>query len=171
LLNSYIALDSLTKLLNHTYILKQLSFEILRAERLKQHISLAMIDLDYFKQINDKYGHPVGDLVLKKFAELILARVRKTDFVGRYGGEEFSIIFPNTSQEMAYKLCTELCDKVSEHSFQIGDNTFYVTLSVGIAEYPSFITSDNIVAAADRALYRAKANGRNRVEIESSIAK
>ena len=86
LLNSYIALDSLTKLLNHTHILKQLSFEILRAQRFKQAIAVAMIDLDYFKKINDKYGHPVGDLVLKKLADLFLFRVRKTDFVGRYGG-------------------------------------------------------------------------------------
>jgi len=98
---------------------------------------------------------------------LLLSRVRKTDFVGRYGGEEFSIIFPNTSQEMAYKLCRELCDKVGDYLFQIGDNTFHVTLSIGIAQYPTFLTTEDIVAAADRALYQAKAKGRNRVEIES----
>lgn len=166
LLNSYIALDSLTKLLNHTYILKQLSFEILRAERLAQSISIAMIDIDYFKQINDKYGHPVGDLVLKKLSELLLSRVRKTDFVGRYGGEEFVIIFPDTPEKRAYKLCVELCDKVGEYPFKINNHTFYITLSIGIAQYPTFLSADGLVAAADSALYRAKADGRNRVEIK-----
>lgn len=167
LLNSYIALDSLTKLLNHTHILKQLSFEILRAQRVKQPIAMAMIDLDFFKKINDRYGHPVGDLVLKKLAELFVARVRKTDFVGRYGGEEFAIIFPETPPGMALKLCNELCKKVAEHPFHISGNTFYVTLSIGLAHYPIFQTAEQLVSAADRALYQAKANGRNRVEVES----
>lgn len=164
LLNSYIALDSLTKLLNHTYILKQVSFEIVRAERLHQPLTIAMLDLDHFKQVNDTYGHPVGDLVLKKLAELLLARVRKTDFVGRYGGEEFAIIFPDTEQEMAYTLCRELCGKVASHPFQIGTNTLNITLSIGMAHYPFFVTTDSLVTAADRALYQAKQNGRNRVE-------
>ena len=167
LLNSYISLDSLTKLLNHTYILKQLSFEILRAHRLNHEIAVAMIDLDYFKQINDCYGHPIGDLALKQLAELLLSRMRKTDFVGRYGGEEFSIIFPNTAPRMALKLCQELCQKIAQHSFNIGGYEFNITLSIGIAHYPVFKTTDDLVAAADRALYKAKVNGRNRVEIES----
>ncbi|RUR04680.1 diguanylate cyclase [Legionella sp. km772] len=168
LLNSYIALDSLTKLLNHTYILKQLSFEILRAQRFNQPIAVAMIDLDYFKQINDQYGHPVGDLVLKKMADMFLSRVRKTDFVGRYGGEEFAIIFPNTTPEMALKLCLELCKKVAKNDFYIGGYGFNITLSIGIAHYPIFKTTEDLVAAADRALYKAKVNGRNRVEIEAA---
>jgi diguanylate cyclase (GGDEF)-like protein len=167
LLNTYIALDSLTKLLNHTYFLKQLTFELLRAQRFNQPVALAMIDLDYFKHINDNYGHPVGDLVLKKMAELFLTRVRKTDFVGRYGGEEFAIIFPNTTQKTALHLCTELCEKIAEQPFHISGNTFYVTLSIGIAHYPSFQTAENLVAAADCALYRAKSNGRNQVKSES----
>ncbi len=166
LLSSYIALDSLTKLLNHTYILKQLSFEILRAQRLNQSIVMAMIDLDYFKQINDQFGHPIGDLVLKKLADLFLSRVRKTDFVGRYGGEEFSIIFPNTSPEMALKLCLELCRKIAHSSFCISGHQFNITLSIGIAHYPVFKTTQALITAADRALYKAKINGRNRVEIE-----
>lgn len=167
LLNSYIALDSLTKLLNHTHILKQLNFEILRAQRFEQTIAVAMIDLDHFKAINDLHGHPVGDMVLKKLSELFLARMRKTDFVGRYGGEEFAVIFPNTPPLMALKLCAELCSKVAEHPFHIGGKTFYVTLSIGIAHYPNFQTAERLVAAADRALYKAKENGRNRVETES----
>ena len=126
-----------------------------------------MIDLDYFKQINDCYGHPIGDLALKQLAELLLSRMRKTDFVGRYGGEEFSIIFPNTAPRMALKLCQELCQKIAQHSFNIGGYEFNITLSIGIAHYPVFKTTDDLVAAADRALYKAKVNGRNRVEIES----
>lgn len=168
LLNSYIASDSLTKLLNHTYILKQLSFEILRAQRFNQPIAVAMIDLDYFKLINDRYGHPIGDLVLKKLADLLVARVRKTDFVGRYGGEEFMVIFPNTTQDMAFKLCIELCHKMAQNAFCIGDCCLNITLSIGLASYPVFKSTEDLVAAADRALYKAKVNGRNRVEIESS---
>lgn len=167
LVNSYIALDSLTKLLNHTYILKQLEFEILRAERLKEPIAVAMIDLDHFKQINDQYGHPMGDLVLKKLSDLFVNRVRKTDFVGRYGGEEFSIIFPNTSEKTAFKLCNELRKIAANCAFEVNGKQFYVTLSIGVATYPTFHTVDSLVAAADRALYRAKSNGRNRVENES----
>jgi diguanylate cyclase (GGDEF)-like protein len=167
LLNSYIALDNLTKLLNHTYILKQLEFEILRAERFRQPIAVAMVDLDHFKEVNDQYGHPVGDLVLKRMSELFVTRVRKTDFVGRYGGEEFSIIFPNTKQKMAVSLCNELCRKASQHPFHINGIEFNVTLSIGIANYPLFHSADSLVAAADRALYRAKTNGRNRVEFIS----
>lgn len=166
LLNSYIALDSLTKLLNHASILKQLSFEILRAQRSHQPITIAMIDLDYFKQINDKHGHPIGDLVLKKLAELFISRVRKTDFVGRYGGDEFAIIFPNTLPKMASKLCAELCKKAAQQPLSINGHQFKITLSIGLAYYPAFRTANDLIAAADRALYRAKMQGRNQVEIE-----
>ena len=165
LVNSYIALDSLTQLLNHTYILKQLEFEIIRAERFNQSITLAMIDLDYFKQINDKYGHPVGDLVLKKLSQFLLMNVRKADFVGRYGGEEFSILFPNTEQSIAQGICMELCKAMSTQPFKANDDVFYLTLSIGIAHYPTFLTLDSLVDAADKALYKAKSNGRNRVEL------
>lgn len=163
LLLSYITHDSLTNLLNHTYILQQLELEILRAKRQQQMLAFAMLDLDNFKQANDKYGHPIGDVILRKAADFISTRLRKTDFIGRYGGEEFAIIFPATSLENAIKICEELCEKFSLYPFESSEDKFYVTFSVGVAAYPTFATVDSLVAAADRALYRAKSEGRNRV--------
>ena len=161
---SYIIQDSLTQLLNHSYSLTQLELEIARAHREHQWISVAMIDLDHFKKVNDDYGHPVGDMVLKKVAGFISGMLRHTDFIGRYGGEEFVIIFPNTSMENAVRLCNKIREKFATEPFVDNENEFFVTLSVGIANYPTYQTVDALIAAADRALYQAKLKGRNRVE-------
>lgn len=163
-LSSYIVEDSLTKLLNHSYILTQLQLQLIRAERQPQTISVAMIDIDHFKEINDTYGHPVGDVTLKKIAGFLPGQIRHTDFIGRYGGEEFVIIFPNTSLQTAIKLCTRLLNKFASTPFEVNSHTFHITLSIGIADYPGYQTVDSLMAAADRALYKAKSNGRNRVE-------
>lgn len=165
LLNFNITHDPLTNLLTHASILQQLSFEILRARRQKQMIAVAMIDLDHFKKINDEYGHPTGDVVLMKIAEMLVGRQRKTDFVGRYGGEEFTIIFTDTSMRKAKKLCEDFRKKISTYQFDVNGHVFSVTLSIGMAEYPSFQTARELVTAADRALYQAKSKGRNRVEL------
>lgn len=161
---SYIVQDSLTQLLNHSYSLTQLELEIARAHREHQGISVAMIDLDHFKLVNDEYGHPVGDMVLKKVAGYISGVLRRTDFIGRYGGEEFIIIFSNTSMDNAVRLCNKICEKFSTEPFADNGNEFFVTLSIGIANYPTYQTADALVAAADRALYQAKLKGRNRVD-------
>lgn len=166
LIVSYIVQDGLTKLLNHTYILTQLELQIARAQREPQTISVAMIDLDNFKQVNDKYGHPTGDMVLKKIANFLSSRIRHTDFIGRYGGEEFAIIFPNTSPPAAIRLCDRIRERFAVTIFEANDNAFQVTLSIGVADFPTYKSVDSLIAAADRALYRAKSNGRNRVEFQ-----
>lgn len=168
LLTSYIVEDSLTKLLNHTYILTQLQLQIIRAEREPQTISVAMIDLDHFKQINDKYGHPIGDIILKKVAVFLSSQVRHTDFIGRYGGEEFVIIFPNTPLQNAMKLCNRILENFSATTFDANGYELHITLSIGVAEHPTHKTVDSLIAAADRALYQAKSKGRNRVESQST---
>ncbi len=164
LLYSYIAQDSLTSLLNHSYILSQLKFQLLRAHKLGRCLSIAMIDLDGFKQVNDKYGHPVGDMVLKKTAGLLSRMIRHADFIGRYGGEEFIIIFPNTDMTNTIKLCNKICKKHANTIFEANGDVFFITLSIGVAEGIAHHTLDSLVAAADKALYNAKSKGRNRVE-------
>lgn len=165
LLDFTITHDPLTNLLNHSSILQQLAFEILRAHRQHQTISIAMIDLDYFKKINDQYGHPAGDLVLMKISDLFTSRLRKTDFIGRYGGEEFILIFTDTLLEQAAKFCRDLCAEIASFTFEVSERTFSMSMSVGMANFPLFQTTQELVSAADEALYRAKENGRNRVEL------
>lgn len=166
---SYIAQDGLTNLLNHTNILTQLDLQIIKTERDPQILTFAMIDLDNFKLVNDQYGHPIGDLVLKKIAGFLSGMVRHTDLIGRYGGEEFAVILPKTNLESAIRLCNRIREKFATTTFEAHGNTFNLTLSIGIADYPTYQTIDSLVAAADRALYQAKSNGRNRVEAQSSI--
>lgn len=163
MLMPYIKHDGLTKLLNHTYILEQLGLEVSLASRSSKTVSFAMMDLDYFKKVNDKYGHQVGDAVLVRVSEFLSTRLRKTDFVGRFGGEEFAIILPDTSLEDARQLFDTLRSNFAALKFSGNGSEFNVSFSVGVAEYPGFKTVDELVAAADKALYKAKAEGRNRV--------
>ena len=163
LLVSYIIQDGLTNLLNHSYSLTQLELEIARAHREHHPIVVAMLDLDDFKRVNDTYGHPIGDMVLKKLARFMSDMLRHTDFIGRYGGEEFIIIFPNTNLTNAVRLCNKIREKFSAHSFKAEGLEFNVTLSAGLADYPTHQTVDALIAAADRALYQAKLKGRNRI--------
>lgn len=161
LLISYITHDNLTRVFNHSYILQQLELEILRAKRHHQTISFAMIDLDHFKTVNDEYGHPTGDLILKNLAKFLRSRFRETDFIGRYGGDEFAVIFPDTPIKNAISLCRQLRQNLAIHPFEIDHQTFHITLSIGIAAYPHFQTTNALVTAADEALYAAKSSGRN----------
>lgn len=163
ILSSYMTRDSLTGLLNHTNVLQYLEIELSRASRLNSTFCFIMIDIDHFKSINDTYGHSTGDNVLRKLSELLLGRLRKTDLVGRYGGEEFAVILPNTTAEMAVALCAYIRELFAEHVFKVdGGKEFSVTLSAGIAVYPEFHDKKSLIAAADRALYQAKHQGRNR---------
>jgi diguanylate cyclase (GGDEF)-like protein len=164
-LTTYIQHDSLTKLLNHTYILQLLELEMARGERQNTIVSFAMVDIDHFKKINDVYGHLVGDMVLAKASEFLATRLRKTDFVGRYGGEEFAIILPNTAQTDAARICDSLRLKFSELKFSVEGEDFHISFSVGVSSYPEYNVLEELIDAADQALYRAKNNGRNRVEI------
>ncbi|MBA2654575.1 MAG: diguanylate cyclase [Gammaproteobacteria bacterium] len=155
--------DSLTGLFNHTNILKQLEMELLRAQRQKQICSFVMLDIDHFKQINDTYGHLVGDRVLKTLSLTLQQRLRRTDIIGRYGGEEFALVLPGTPYEDALKICENLKEKFIELQRGIEKQQFLVTFSGGIATAPPHKTTLELIERADEALYKAKHAGRNRV--------
>jgi diguanylate cyclase (GGDEF)-like protein len=160
--------DSLTGLLNHSNLKEQLGREMLRAGRTGSEICFAMIDVDHFKQVNDTYGHLTGDRVLKGLARLLQERLRSTDIIGRYGGEEFAVILLNTSPENAKKIIDEIRINFSQIKQQAEKEEFYVTFSCGVAGYPDFSDSASINESADKALYEAKEGGRNRIVIASS---
>lgn len=157
--------DSLTGLLKHSRIKEQVDIELSRTERGGGDLSVVMLDLDHFKQINDTYGHPAGDKVIKAIAHLLRQRLRKTDAVGRYGGEEFVAVLPRCGRDEAVMLMEDVRRRFREISFSAGDDrTFNVTLSAGIAAYrPDMERADQLLQEADAALYRAKSEGRNKV--------
>ncbi len=165
-LRSEMSQDSLTGLLNHTRILEQLDLEIARAKRNNTPLSFAMIDIDHFKAINDSHGHPVGDRVIKGLARLLKQRLRKTDSIGRYGGEEFAIIFPQSDAASVLKKLDDVRRGFSKLLHRSADPLieFSATFSVGVAERSLKLdTLDKLVNAADKALYTAKEEGRNKV--------
>ncbi|EKD54154.1 MAG: hypothetical protein ACD_60C00120G0024 [uncultured bacterium] len=162
ILSSYMTRDSLTNLLNHTNILQHLEIEVARAARFKTPLSFLMIDIDHFKLVNDTHGHLMGDRVLRKLSELLVTHLRKTDFVGRYGGEEFAVVLPDTESEAAITLCKNIRELFSQIVFKTGAREFHVTLSAGIASFPKVRGAKNLIEAADKALYQAKHEGRNR---------
>ena len=162
-LRSLMTLDSLTRLLNHSNLKERLKIEINRAQREKIPLAFAMIDVDHFKQVNDTYGHTVGDQVLKTVSRLLRQGVRNTDIIGRYGGEEFALILPHTHLDDAWRLCErlrELCGKISHYSHK---GEFNITFSAGVAAYPAIPHSQDLIEVADQALYFSKRNGRNQV--------
>jgi diguanylate cyclase (GGDEF)-like protein len=156
--------DSLTGLLKHSRIKEQVDAELSRAMRAKENLSVVMLDLDYFKQVNDTYGHPAGDKVIKAIAHLLRQRLRKTDAVGRYGGEEFVAVLPRCSGEEAQLLMEDVRQRFRDITFSADQHSFNVTLSVGIAAYREGVErADQLLQEADAALYRAKSTGRNRI--------
>lgn len=156
--------DSLTGLLKHSRIKEQVDVEVSRALRSGAKLSVVMLDLDHFKQINDTYGHPAGDKVIKAVAHLLRQRLRKSDSVGRYGGEEFVAVLPNCGSDEAQLLMEDVRKRFRDITFTVGARSFHVTLSVGIASYEAGDeAADRLLQEADAALYRAKTEGRNRV--------
>lgn len=159
--------DSLTGLLNHSRLQQQIDLEAAKALRHGIPLTLVMIDVDHFKQVNDVHGHPVGDRVLKNLARFLAQRLRRTsDVIGRYGGEEFAVVLSNTDADSAHRLIDELRRDFSALVHQSDDGPFQVTFSAGLCDLSERTTGRELVLAADRALYRAKKNGRNRIEIE-----
>ncbi len=154
--------DSLTGLLNHSRLQQYLEIESLRALRQAHPLAFAMIDLDHFKSINDQFGHPVGDRVLKNLARFLKQQLRKSDIVGRYGGEEFAIILTDTDGPAALNVMEKLCADFSRLEHDIDEAALTVTFSAGVASMGGKATSRELVLAADRALYAAKRAGRNR---------
>lgn len=162
--------DPLTGLTNRRGMQEKLSQEFGRTQRGARSFSLVMGDLDHFKQINDTYGHPGGDQVLIQVAKLLTSSLRKTDALARWGGEEFLILFPETSQQGALVAAEILREKVQNHSFTFQSRPSPVTLSLGVTEFdPSGMTVDQCIQQADHALYQAKMGGRNKTVVHSSM--
>lgn len=156
--------DSLTGLLKHSRIKEQVDVELSRVIRSGENLSLIMLDLDHFKQVNDTYGHPAGDKVIKAIAHLLRQRLRKSDAVGRYGGEEFVAVLPRCGRDEAQALMEDVRQRFGEITFTVDQHSFNVTLSVGIAAYrEGIVRAEQLLQEADAALYQAKAEGRNRI--------
>lgn len=156
--------DGLTGLLNHSALLDQLDIEVTRARRQSGRLAFAMADLDHFKRVNDTQGHGMGDQVLRAFSRLLQQRLRRTDALGRYGGEEFGIVLPDTDLAEAAALIEGLREDFAALRFHGPGGDFTATFSAGLAAFPMHGAAAELCEAADRALYAAKAGGRNRVE-------
>ena len=155
--------DSLTGLYNHTHILQLLEDCSVRAHRENQPLSFAMLDIDHFKKVNDGHGHPMGDRVIKSLAVFLKRRLRKTDFIGRYGGEEFAIVMPDTDLEAAHQVLDEIRQRFAEIHYPARPHDLSCTFSAGIAQLNDGSDGVNMAYRADAALYRAKGAGRNRI--------
>ncbi|MBE7710805.1 MAG: diguanylate cyclase [Cyanobacteria bacterium SIG31] len=157
--------DGLTELYNHRYFQETLKNQIEISKRYGQPFSLIIVDIDYFKKFNDTYGHQAGDAVLKQVAQTLKKNSRTTDFVCRYGGEEMSIILPNTTAEEALFNANRINKAVAERAFQLNaTETGNVTISVGVATFPDNAeTAQELIEFADKGLYYAKEHGRNQV--------
>ena len=162
--------DGLTGLFNHRHFQERLSQEFQRLGRFAEPMSLLLLDIDYFKKVNDTYGHPVGDAVLKGVAGKVSKTIRTIDIPARYGGEEFAVVLLNTDAKGALNMAERLRDTVSKTIFSSEDQTFNVTLSIGISTYPDGIKSkEELIERADKALYHAKRSGRNRSVLWSEL--
>ena len=157
--------DGLTELYNHRYFQESLKNQIEVAKRYNQSFSLMIIDIDFFKKFNDTYGHQSGDAVLRQVAQTLKKNSRNTDIVCRYGGEEMSIILPNTSAEEAMYSANRVLTAIAEKEFHLKNNaTSAVTVSIGIATFPEDAkTPQSLIEVADKGLYYAKEHGRNQV--------
>ena len=157
--------DGLTGLFNHRHFYELLQVEIERSERYSHQFSLLMIDADSLKKTNDTYGHLVGDQVLRELADLLLQETRESDMVARYGGDEFTVILPESPIDRAEALAQRLRWLVEEHKFMCGAERIEFTISVGVTSFVpgQRTTVEGLVGRADRALYEAKAGGGNRV--------
>lgn len=155
--------DSLSGLLNHSSIKHQLLNEVKRTNRNNTKFCYVMLDIDNFKLINDTYGHAAGDRVIRQLSHLLKQRLRATDIVGRYGGEEFAVIMPDTNINDASLVINEIRKTFSNLQQQENDAIYHCTFSAGIAEYPSYPDAAELHNAADKMLYKSKQSGKNRI--------
>lgn len=173
LLEQLATTDPLTQVYNRRYILGRLPSELAHAMRYGEKLSTIMIDLDHFKQVNDTYGHSVGDQALLGVVEVINQTIRKADFMGRWGGEEFIVICPNTGREAAAALAERIRQRVEEAEFTTAEGIrIPLSLSMGVAEFchkfpEIFQDTDDMIIRADKALYKAKKSGRNKVVMDT----
>jgi len=156
--------DSLTKIYNRRYFMLRFNEEFERAKKFKLNLSFLMIDIDFFKKVNDTYGHLVGDVVLREIARLIMESIREIDFAARYGGEEFSVILPETDKAGAIMVAERITSKISQERIKVFDEVLTANVSIGAASFPqNTLYPDVLLETADKALYKAKLSGRNRV--------
>ncbi|WP_158590490.1 diguanylate cyclase [Noviherbaspirillum cavernae] len=163
-LRGLIMRDSLTGLFNHSAIKETLAREVASSERTRTPVTLAMIDIDFFKRVNDTHGHPVGDHVIRTLSRLLQQRLRRGDVVGRYGGEEFAVILPATPATAAIGVLDEIREAFSRIRHHADEGDFTASFSAGVADVTAHETADALFRAADAALYEAKHKGRNRIE-------
>lgn len=165
ILRGHMVRDSLTGFLNHGAILAQLHLEVARAHRQRGALTFAMLDLDHFKEVNDRFGHAAGDQVLRSLARLLQRRLRRTDILGRYGGEEFALVLPDTDLEAAVHVLDMVRQAFADLCFPFAGGMGHLSFSVGLAAFPEVPDAEALALAADAALYVAKAQGRNRLAI------
>jgi diguanylate cyclase (GGDEF)-like protein len=157
--------DSITNLWNHGFFQEKLSEEIQIAEQFHYPLSLAMLDIDDFKKLNDMYGHQHGDVILREVAQILRDSSRDVDYVCRYGGEEFTLILKQTRKEQSIEIAERIRKKIDSHPFPSGtdDHKLKVTVSIGLATYPDDAsTKKELIDNADRAMYIAKFSGKNK---------
>lgn len=158
--------DGLTELNNHRHFQELLSKEIERTRRYGSSVALLLMDIDHFKSFNDTYGHPVGDLVLKEISQCIKRSLRANDIPARYGGEEFTVIIPESNEQGALIIAERIRSTIENHVINSNDRQLRVTVSIGVAAYPSLATNQpQLIDSADKALYNSKEHGRNRVTV------
>jgi len=157
--------DGLTGLFNHRHIHELLREEFERSARSSEPVAVVMLDLDHFKNVNDTHGHPTGDVILFETAEILRDTAREIDMLGRYGGEEFIAVLPDSDEEAAVRFAERVRERMDAHTFRDGEKEVRMTLSCGAAALPaSGVDSPSaLLKLADEALYRAKAGGRNQV--------
>lgn len=156
--------DSLTQVFNRRYFLERVSEEVDRSKKFKYSFSFLMIDIDHFKEFNDNYGHLVGDAILREISKTIKENIRQIDFMGRYGGEELSVILTETDKAQAAVACERIRKAIESRRFTVYDEDLKATISIGISTFPDDATDTAaLIERADKALYQAKQTGRNRV--------
>jgi diguanylate cyclase (GGDEF)-like protein len=170
LLHEQATRDSLTGLWNRAMILESLDRELTRSRRENQPLAVIMADIDHFKHINDMHGHLVGDRVLRQTAHRLMTMLRPYDTVGRYGGEEFLVVLPGCAASAAMTLAERLRQSMEAEPIADNNQTFRVTLSLGVSVWDGQITAQELLHSADSALYEAKRGGRNRVMSAENLA-
>ncbi|MCP3678598.1 MAG: GGDEF domain-containing protein [Deltaproteobacteria bacterium] len=163
--------DGLTGLYNHRYFKVQIGVEFKRAVRFEQTLSLIMLDVDHFKSINDTYGHPFGDKVLKRIGEILHLNLRASDIAVRYGGEEFAVLLLNAGIEQAYYVANKIRLVIEAAEFTFNDRQVKVTVSAGVASFAlgDDLSSRELIETADQYMYMAKKLGRNRVYTDRGV--
>jgi two-component system, cell cycle response regulator len=163
--------DGLTELFNHRHMHELLHEEFERTKRSSEPLAVVMLDLDRFKQVNDNYGHPTGDVILYETARILRETAREIDMVGRYGGEEFIVILPGTDEEAAAQFAERIRQAVAEHVYRDEANEVRMTVSGGVASYPGEGVGhpDMLIKRADEALYNSKTTGRDRISRASEV--